>query len=504
MTLGADGRGEDAGGRSLPVTDLLEGAAQAIARRAPSLPLVLCIPEGELARYTLPDAHHLRQALASLAAEGAGLGGVMPLEATLARSKYGDPLLKLSPEPSPSTVAGLRRDGGASERIARAAIEMPLVPLPGPPANLPRIEGLSVIVSDQHGATAELLARQVAAWGAFAESAAADRLDAALARCAATAAGNEPAPIALVSANARACYEAVGRHCLLAFCRELGLRLVTYGGGGAPTDIAWPLTPARLAAALAPRRAAAPRRVLVVDDSGSNRAVVRLLLEGAGYRVDEAGDGHAAIAAVAGATYDAVLMDISMPNLDGFEATAAIRAHGGAGTPPVLALTATALPGFDRICREAGMAGYVTKPVGRAALLAAVDRSIGDGMSAANADPAPSIDRGVLDDLARHAPGDRLAALFAGFRAETETRVGGLAAMADGGDMAALHRAAHALKSAAGTFGARELYAGAAELERCGNDRARAAVLVRQLAAIAPRELAALAEAVASAGKSGG
>ena len=106
------------------------------------------------------------------------------------------------------------------------------------------------------------------------------------------------------------------------------------------------------------------RRVLVVEDNGINREVVRLLLEGWGVVVDEAADGRAALALHAERRYDAVLMDIQMPGLSGVEATVQLRRHPDPARAqvPVLALTANAFRSdLDRYLR-AGINDCLTKP----------------------------------------------------------------------------------------------------------------------------------------------
>lgn len=115
-------------------------------------------------------------------------------------------------------------------------------------------------------------------------------------------------------------------------------------------------------------------RLLVVDDSATNRLVTASLMRKAGFAVDMADGGTAAIAAVADAPlpYDAVLMDIAMPDLDGVAATRAIRAlPGPRGRTPIIAVTAQEPEDRTR-CLEAGMNDYVAKPARSAALLAAL------------------------------------------------------------------------------------------------------------------------------------
>lgn len=107
-------------------------------------------------------------------------------------------------------------------------------------------------------------------------------------------------------------------------------------------------------------------RVLVAEDNPVNRKLTRLMLENLGVEVIEAEDGRAAWERVRQEALDLVLMDCHMPELDGLQATRAIRAwEGDQGMTrlPIVALTANAMPGFEASCRQAGMDGYLLKPM---------------------------------------------------------------------------------------------------------------------------------------------
>lgn len=104
-----------------------------------------------------------------------------------------------------------------------------------------------------------------------------------------------------------------------------------------------------------------PARVLVVDDGDENRELVRLVLSEAGLSVEEACNGlDGSNKALAGA-YDIILMDMQMPVMDGFKATALLRSKNI--TIPIIALTANAMKGFEKECYEAGCTAYLTKPI---------------------------------------------------------------------------------------------------------------------------------------------
>jgi signal transduction histidine kinase/FixJ family two-component response regulator/PAS domain-containing protein len=136
---------------------------------------------------------------------------------------------------------------------------------------------------------------------------------------------------------------------------------------------------APVAAATTPREAR-PRSalsVLVAEDNITNRALMRRLLERHGCKVTLVEDGRGAVSAATAAAYDVVLMDCQMPELDGLDATRAIRAAEHAtGRPrtPIVALTANAMAGDRERCLAAGMDDYVTKPVRAEALERALDQ----------------------------------------------------------------------------------------------------------------------------------
>jgi signal transduction histidine kinase/ActR/RegA family two-component response regulator len=114
----------------------------------------------------------------------------------------------------------------------------------------------------------------------------------------------------------------------------------------------------------------APWRVLVAEDNPVNQLVLRRLLEGDGCAIAFASDGLEALELLTLEPFDLVLMDCQMPRMNGYEAARAVR-EGRAGDPrvPILALTASALPEDERAALEAGMDGYLTKPIRRAELL---------------------------------------------------------------------------------------------------------------------------------------
>ena len=167
----------------------------------------------------------------------------------------------------------------------------------------------------------------------------------------------------------------------LAICRQLvdlmggTIGLVSTPGMGSsfwfelPLRATSPARPVETPAAEATSRSAAPKgcpRILVAEDNPINQKVATQMLRKLGYEPEIAGNGEEAVHAVCNGTFAAVLMDLQMPVMDGYEATAELR-HRGIEIP-IVAMTASAL-GTDRDrCVEAGMNGYLTKPVTTAAL----------------------------------------------------------------------------------------------------------------------------------------
>ena len=112
-------------------------------------------------------------------------------------------------------------------------------------------------------------------------------------------------------------------------------------------------------------RGVATLRILVAEDNPVNQLLVVRLLEAQGHQITVAGDGHAALKAIAEQSFDLVLMDVQMPGMDGLEATRLLRERekGSARNVPVIAMTAHVMQGDREKCLAAGMHGYVTKPI---------------------------------------------------------------------------------------------------------------------------------------------
>ncbi|MGP8246822.1 MAG: ATP-binding protein [Bryobacteraceae bacterium] len=122
-------------------------------------------------------------------------------------------------------------------------------------------------------------------------------------------------------------------------------------------------TPIRAPGASPPPPRFAGSRVLVVEDNAVNQTLLRRMVERRGCHVEVAGDGAEAVRMALSTAYDLILMDCQMPEMDGFEATRALRSSLGDRTPPVIAVTARAMEEDRLQCAAAGMSDYLAKPI---------------------------------------------------------------------------------------------------------------------------------------------
>jgi CheY-like chemotaxis protein len=142
-------------------------------------------------------------------------------------------------------------------------------------------------------------------------------------------------------------------------------------GHGSTFRLNLPLSPAREHAP-GPELVEAARRILLVEDDEFGRRITEHILRRAGYDVDSAVSGEAAIAAAAAREYGLVLMDLEMPGMSGFDAVRAIRKLPGRQSMPVVALTAHTGAEYRQECLAQGMQGFISKPVRARELLALV------------------------------------------------------------------------------------------------------------------------------------
>jgi PAS domain S-box-containing protein len=275
-----------------------------------------------------------------------------------------------------------------------------------------------------------------------------------------------------------------------------------------------PVAPQEFAASLALTRG---RRVLLVEDNPVNQEVARAMLEDLGCAVRVADNGQRALEALADESFDLVLMDCQMPEMDGFEALRRFRtSHGVAGTfatpldTPIVALTANALAGDSEACLAAGFTDYLAKPVKQqqlaalllrwarrspaaprphavaapAAAAAPIEAVYPSAAAVAAAPAAPEVvvlDHTVIDrirDMERRGAPRLLERLIGTYLASAQRLVGEAERALEAGDAPALRQSIHTLKSSSANLGATAFSARCAEVE--GHARAGRLLTARQ------------------------
>ena len=252
--------------------------------------------------------------------------------------------------------------------------------------------------------------------------------------------------------------------------------------------------------------------VLLAEDNAVNQEVAKAMLESLGCQVTAVGTGTEAVAAVKATDYNAVLMDMQMPELDGLEATRAIRDHEartGGGHVPVIAVTANAFAKDAEACFSAGMDAYLSKPFTLGTLHARLARWLpSQGSPPAPTTPAreqqadasgPVLDRKALDALrALRRPGrpDVVGKIVNAFLTSSPALLATMREAVTRSDAEALHRAAHTFKTSSANVGAVTLSAHCRELEAAGRARTltNAATLFERIMTEYGRVEAALAD----------
>ncbi|MEI8171531.1 MAG: response regulator, partial [Rhodoferax sp.] len=234
-------------------------------------------------------------------------------------------------------------------------------------------------------------------------------------------------------------------------------------------------------------------RVLLAEDNAINREVAVELLNSAGFVVDTASDGLQAVQMVQTHVYDLILMDVQMPNMDGLEATLAIRTLPGWSSKPIIALTANAFEEDRRACEAVGMSDFVAKPVDPGLLFATLlkwlsreaDTAAGAAIPTHAAEQLPPVEATVvlelepilarlgqiaglnstygLSVLRGHA--SKYIDLLIRFVASHASDVQRMRSLLEQGDFDATRSLAHALKGAAATLGIEHLSELAGKLE---------------------------------------
>jgi two-component system, sensor histidine kinase and response regulator len=232
-------------------------------------------------------------------------------------------------------------------------------------------------------------------------------------------------------------------------------------------------------------RARSRPRILVAEDNTVNQKVTVKMLERLGYWADVAADGLEAVEALSRIPYGAVLMDVQMPEMDGYEATAEIRRREGLDKhTPIIAMTANVMRGDREKALETGMDDYVSKPVNLEQIKKVLARWVSreeknteqgayateaadDGAAASG----PSIDHSVLDglrDLQGDGEPDIVCELIELFLADVPPQLVALREAVQSGDMLSVKRIAHTLKGGSRNMGVVRMAAICAELEEIG------------------------------------
>jgi len=236
--------------------------------------------------------------------------------------------------------------------------------------------------------------------------------------------------------------------------------------------------------------------------------VIEVLLRKAGCDVRLVNDGAEALKATGEERFDVILMDMSMPNMDGIEATRQIRALEGEGSnTPIIAMTANAFAEDRQRCMAAGMNDFIAKPISIDRLLDRLVHWVSPTAPlplAANVaepdspggDEAELMDQQVLAALESETSRELLAEIIGIFIQETGERMGDLQAAGARQDSPSVVAAAHAVKSSAGTFGALRLQAVAGRVELLGREgeEAEAIALIESVVEISDRTLRLYAE----------
>ncbi len=222
-------------------------------------------------------------------------------------------------------------------------------------------------------------------------------------------------------------------------------------------------------------------RILLAEDNPANQVVIKAILENADLQVDVVANGREALEAVRDRTYDIVLMDISMPEMDGVTATQEIRRlPGQSGRIPVVALTAHVLSGNRERFLEAGLDDYLTKPIDRGATLSCIARWTDDSTRRAiesgpvmtqavffpNAADDEYVNESVLWQLARDTTMEMVPELIVLYIDDARKLLKQIQQSAMENDAKSLMNGTHSLGSCAAQYGNTRLQVAATRIER--------------------------------------
>ena len=227
-------------------------------------------------------------------------------------------------------------------------------------------------------------------------------------------------------------------------------------------------------------------RVLLAEDNPTNQEIAKAVMGNAGIKVDIANNGLEAVNMVKKKAYDIVLMDIQMPEMDGYEATRTIRGDPRFAKLPIIAMTAHAMKGDEDKCLKAGMDGYITKPIRQDVLFRVLWKKIEAGLDTAVADDdVLNADAKVINEkFPENPPGIKISgaleslgidwtlyrSILQGFRRNNLTIISQMISAFDKNDHKALRDHAHSLKGSAANIGAESLAQLAENLENSASN----------------------------------
>jgi two-component system sensor histidine kinase/response regulator len=226
------------------------------------------------------------------------------------------------------------------------------------------------------------------------------------------------------------------------------------------------------------------RPLLVVEDNEPNRMLALRLLGRLGYRAIAVRNGREALEALSTGSYPLILMDCHMPEMDGFEATRAIRQREAAGDDrvPVIAMTASVTERDRQVCLEAGMDDFLTKPIMMDVLGDVVARWHPSGRATSSSHHSPStapplgsqpraaVDPSALEHLREDLGDEDFLRFVDVYLWELPAREAAIIEAAESHSAEGLRLAAHGLKSPSASVGASELAALCSSLEEMGRE----------------------------------
>jgi CheY-like chemotaxis protein len=232
-------------------------------------------------------------------------------------------------------------------------------------------------------------------------------------------------------------------------------------------DVGLAEVPAGIPHVAEPATAPAPRplRILLAEDNVVNQKLALRLLEKMGLAADVVGNGVEALESLGRKEYDVVLMDLHMPEMDGWEATREIRRRWPSGRPQIIAVTADAMAGEAERCLGAGSTSFAARWTSSRRGAALTEHDMSESTR-------PPVDQSVLDKLVADTGGDEhfVIDLIDEYLRDTTELLDAIAVAIDARDATSARRAAHTLKATSGSLGANAVADAARVVEALCND----------------------------------